>query len=59
MNQDLMAFFARNNVPRIKYGAYVINLDDKNSKPTHWFRYLLTVMQYFDSFGMNVFLKKY
>ena len=54
-----MAFFARNNVPRIKYGAYVINLDDKNSKPTHWFHYLLTVMQYFDSFGMNVFLKKY
>ena len=59
MNQDLMAFFARNNVPRIKYGAYVINLDDKNSKRTHWFHYLLTVMQYFDSFGMNVFLKKY
>ena len=32
-----MAFFSRNNLPKIKDGAYVINLDDKNSKRTHWF----------------------
>ena len=28
--------FSRNNLPRIKDGAYVINLDDKSSKETHW-----------------------
>ena len=28
--------FSTNNLPRIKDGAYVINLDDKNSKGTHW-----------------------
>ena len=28
--------FARNNLPRIKDVAYIINLDDKQSKGTHW-----------------------
>ena len=28
--------FSRNNLPRIKNGACVINLDYKNSKGTHW-----------------------
>ena len=28
--------FSRTNFPRIKYGAYVINLDDKKRKGTHW-----------------------
>ena len=28
--------FSRNNLSRIKDGAYVMNLDDKNSKGTHW-----------------------
>ena len=27
---------SRNNLPRLKDGAYVINLDDKNSKVIHW-----------------------
>ena len=36
MSLDLMAFFSRNNSPRIKDGAYIINLDDKNSKGMHW-----------------------
>ena len=36
MKLDLMAFFSRNNLPRIKDGEYVISLDDKNSKGTHW-----------------------
>ena len=31
-----MVFFSRNNLPIIKDGASVINLDDKNSKRTHW-----------------------
>ena len=36
MSLDLIAFFSRNNSPRVKDGAYIINLDDKNSKGTHW-----------------------
>ena len=28
--------FSRNNLPQIKDGAYVINLDDKNTKGTQW-----------------------
>ena len=31
---DLMTFFQERN--RIRDGAYVINLDDKKSKGTHW-----------------------
>ena len=27
---------SRNNLPRIKYGAYVINIFDKNKKGTYW-----------------------
>ena len=27
---------SRNNLPRIKDGAYIINLDNENSKGTHW-----------------------
>ena len=34
MNIDLMAFFSGNNLPRIKDGPYVINLDDKKSQET-------------------------
>ena len=30
-----MVFFSRDNLPRIKDGAYVINLNDKQSKGTH------------------------
>ena len=28
--------FSRNNLPRLKDGAYVINIDGKQSKGTHW-----------------------
>ena len=31
-----MVFFSRDNLPRIKNGAYVINLDDKQSEGIHW-----------------------
>ena len=30
-----MMFFSRNDLSRIKDGAYVINHDDKRSKETH------------------------
>ena len=33
--------FSRTNSPRLKDGEYVINLDDKNSKGTHWVSLLI------------------
>ena len=47
--------FSRNNWPRIKDGAYVINLDDRNSKGTHWVSLFIdkNIAIYFDSFGIE------
>ena len=47
--------FSRNNLPRIKDGAYVINLDDKNSKRTHWVSVFIdrNLAVYFDSFRIE------
>ena len=28
--------FVQKNLPRIENGAYIINLDDKHNKGTHW-----------------------
>ena len=36
MNLALMAFFPRDKLPRMKDRAYVRNIDDKQSKRTHW-----------------------
>ena len=45
--------FPKNNLPRIKDGAYVINLDDKKSKGTDWVSLFIdrNTAVYFDSFG--------
>ena len=45
--------------PRIKDGAYVRNLDDKQNKGTHWF--LLTEIQLCTLIllGLNIFHKTY
>ena len=45
-------FFLRNNLPRIKDGAYVLNLDEKQSKGTHWVSLCIGrhTAVYFDSF---------
>ena len=54
MNLDLMAFLRETkDLLRIKDGAYVINLDDKNSKQTHWVSSFIDryTAVYFDSFG--------
>ena len=50
-----------NNLPRIKDGAYVINLDDKNSKKHIGFHYLLTEMQLYILIllELHIFLSKY
>ena len=52
--------FSRNNLPRIKDGAYVINLNVKelvkeNSKGTHWVSLFIDKNSavYFDSFGIK------
>ena len=56
MNQDLMVFFSRNNLPKkIKDGTYVINLDEYADVGTHWialFCYKNEIV-YFDSFGVE------
>ena len=35
--------FSRNNLPRTKDWAYVINLNDKNSKEKHWVSLLIDI----------------
>ena len=47
--------FQINNLPRIKDGAYIINLHDKNSKTTHWVSLFIDKNKavYFDSFGIE------
>ena len=44
--------FSRNNLLRIKDGAYVINLNDKNSKGAHW-------ISLFIEKNTALFIKKY
>ena len=47
--------FSRNDLPRIKDEAYVKNLDDKNSKGTHWVSLFIdkNIAIYNDSFGIK------
>ena len=47
--------YSRNNLPRIKDGGYVINLDEYSGTGTHWFAlYVLNNhVAYFDSFGVE------
>ena len=49
---------SRNNLPNkqtIKNGAYVKNIDDKNSNGTHWISLFIgrNTALYFDSFGIE------
>ena len=53
--------FPRNNLPKkIKDGTYVINLDEYADVGTHWIALFCNRNEilYFDSFGLNMFLKK-
>ena len=52
--------FSRKNLPKIKDGAYVINLDDKNSKGTHWVSLFIdrNTALYFHSFGIEYILQE-
>ena len=45
--------FPRDNLPRIKDGAYVVNLDDKQSKGINWVSFFIgrKIIVLFGSFG--------
>ena len=51
---------SRNNLPKIKDGAYVINLDEYKSTWTHWIVLYVNDNNiiYLDSFGVNQIRKK-
>ena len=56
MNQDLIVFFSRNNLPKkVKDGAYIINLDEYANLGTHWIALFCKKNEivYFDSFGVE------
>ena len=52
--------FSRNNLPKLKYGAYVINLDHSENTGTHWVVIYVKKDKviYFDSFGFEYIPKK-
>ena len=55
MNQDLMVFILEIICPKIKDGAYVINLDEYSDIVTHWVALYVynNDVTYFDSFGVE------
>ena len=54
MNLNLIVY-SRNNLPKIKDGEYVINLDDYKSIGTHWIALYVNNnnVTYFNSFGVE------
>ena len=52
--------YSRNNLPKVKDVAYVINLDDYKSIGTHWIALYVNDNNiiYFDSFGVEHIPKK-
>ena len=51
--------FSRGNLPKIKDGAYVINLDEYSDIGTDWVAlYVHNNVTYFDSFGAEHILKE-
>ena len=47
--------YSRNNLPKVKDGTYVINLDEIKSIGTHWITLYMNGKNiiYFDSFGVE------
>ena len=47
--------YSRNNLPKIKKGAYVINLDEYENTGTHWIALFVKTNEviYFDGFGIE------
>ena len=52
--------YSRDNLPKIKDGAYVINLDEYSDIGTHWIALyaLNNNVTYFNSFRVEIFQKK-
>ena len=52
--------YSRDNLPKIKDGAYVINLDEYSDIGTHWVALYIqnNDVTYFDSFGVEHIPKK-
>ena len=51
--------YCRDNLPKIKDEAYVINLDEYSGVVTHWIAlYVLNDATYFESFGVEHIAKK-
>ena len=50
-----MVLFSRDNLPRIKDGAYVININDNKSKGAQWVSLIFdrNTAMYFDLFFLN------
>ena len=47
--------FSRNNLPKVKDGAYITNFDDKNIKGTRWVSLFIDInlAVYIDSYGIE------
>ena len=52
--------YSKNNLPKIKNGAYVINLNEYKSIETHWINLYVNAenVTYFDNFGVEHISKK-
>ena len=52
--------YSRNNLSKIKDGAFVTNLDEYESVRTHWLAFYVndSNLTYFDSFGVEHILKE-
>ena len=52
--------FSRSNLPKLKNGAYVINLDHSGNTGTHWIVIFMKNNEviYFDSFGVEYIPKE-
>ena len=50
--------YSRDNLPKIKDGAYLVNLDEYSDLGTHWVALYANNddVTYFDSFGVEHFL---
>ena len=52
--------YSRDNLPKIKDGAYIINLDEYSDIGTHWVAlYFHNDVTYFDSFGVKHISKEF
>ena len=52
--------FSKNNLPKLKNGAYVINLNNSENTGTYWFAICVKKDEviYFDSLGVEYIPKK-